>query len=93
MEVRHGPNGPLDNRASQLCYGTPRDNSLDRERDGTDLRGARIAQAKLTDDIVRQCRARYAAGGVLLRTLADEHGVAMGTMSFAIRGITWRHVA
>jgi hypothetical protein len=31
--VRHGRNGPLDNRASQLQWGTPKENCADRERD------------------------------------------------------------
>lgn len=33
QEVRHGPNGKLDNRASQLCYGTHKENGEDRVRD------------------------------------------------------------
>jgi hypothetical protein len=34
-QVRHGPNGHLDNSVENLCYGTPTENSLDRIRDGT----------------------------------------------------------
>lgn len=34
-QVRHGPNGKLDNRLSNLAYGTQSQNSLDKYRDGT----------------------------------------------------------
>lgn len=34
-EVRHGPGGFLDNRVVNLCYGSRRDNALDKRRDGT----------------------------------------------------------
>jgi len=35
QQVRHGPNGVTDNSVSNLCYGTRRDDSLDKRRDGT----------------------------------------------------------
>jgi len=36
LEVRHGPNGVVDNSVGNLSYGTKSQNSLDRRRDGTD---------------------------------------------------------
>jgi hypothetical protein len=50
-------------------------------------------QAKLTDKIVRQCRARYAAGDGNTVTLAREFGVTNAAMYNAIKGKTWKHVA
>ena len=35
QEVRHGPNGPLDNSVGNLLYGTRSENHLDKRRDGT----------------------------------------------------------
>jgi hypothetical protein len=35
QQVRHGPNGHLNNSVENLCYGTPSENALDRIRDGT----------------------------------------------------------
>jgi len=35
QQVRHGSNGRLDNSVSNLSYGTVRENSLDKRRDGT----------------------------------------------------------
>jgi hypothetical protein len=36
QEVRHGPEGTTNNSLSNLCYGTRRENMLDKRRDGTD---------------------------------------------------------
>jgi hypothetical protein len=41
QEVRHGPNGRTDNRASQLCYGTRKENAGDKKRDGTEFYSSR----------------------------------------------------
>lgn len=35
QQVRHGPNGIADNSVSNLCYGTRREDCLDKRRDGT----------------------------------------------------------
>lgn len=35
QEVRHGPSGQLDNRLTNLSYGTRRENHQDQRRDGT----------------------------------------------------------
>lgn len=37
QQVRHGPNGKLDNSISNLCYGTPSEDGLDKRRDGTHI--------------------------------------------------------
>lgn len=88
MEARHGPGGSLDNRLANLCWGTPSDNQMDRVRDGTTNRGERSANAKLTQEIVEECRRRFAAGESQ-SALAREFGVVVSTMHEAIRGITW----
>lgn len=90
-EVRHGPNGKLDNRASELCYGTSAQNHADRLRDGTSNQGERHGNAKLTDAIVAECRRRHAAGESQL-SLALEFGVSKSVMHHAIWGMTWTHV-
>lgn len=35
QQVRHGPNGKLDNSVFNLCYGTRSEDGLDKRRDGT----------------------------------------------------------
>jgi hypothetical protein len=88
-----GPAGQLDNSVSSLSYGTPAQNVADTLRDGTRAMGTRLPHAKLTDDIVRECRRRHEAGGVMIKSLAEEFGVDKGTMHSAVRGKTWKHVA
>lgn len=45
--------------------------------------------SKLTEDMVREMRAAYKAGGVTQYQLADRYGVAVMTINRAIRGICW----
>lgn len=53
--------------------------------------GERHQDAKLTDEIVRECRARHAAGETK-RVLSREFGVSWPAMHAAIIGKTWKHV-
>lgn len=53
--------------------------------------GAGHPQAKLTEDIVRDCRRRRAQGATITG-LASEHDVTFAAMANAITGRTWRHV-
>lgn len=54
-------------------------------------RGSAKPQATLTEEIVRTCRRRWAAGEGQ-RELAVEYGVSKPTMHKAITGKTWQHV-
>lgn len=91
-QVRHGPNGKGDNRASQLCYGTPGDNGQDRVRDGTSRKGVESPVAKLTDVDVVEIRRRYATGGETQDAIARDYGVSAGTVGVIVLGQSWRHV-
>jgi hypothetical protein len=55
-------------------------------------KGAAHPFSKLTDAVVIESRRRYAAGGVTIRTLAEEAGVGLPTMHKAIRRETWKHL-
>lgn len=55
-------------------------------------RGEGIASAKLTADQVRLMRARYAAGGIPIRVLAQEFGVSFTGAHKVVTRLTWRHV-
>ena len=92
QQVRHGPGGSLDNRLVNLCYGTPKENTADRERDGTVPRGETHRHAKLTAVIVLDCRRRY-AGGETQTALAAEFGVSVVCIHSAITGRSWSHIA
>lgn len=89
MEALHGPGGALDNRLANLSWGTHAVNvGPDKVRDGTSNRGERQGRAKLTEQIVTECRRRYAAGE-RLKVLISEYGTTTSGMSNAISGKTW----
>lgn len=92
MIVCHGPGGPLDNRLVNLSHGTHSKNSgEDRLRDGTLIRGEEAKNALLTEEIVLDCRRRYAAGETAT-ALAAEFGVNAGTMGEAVTGGSWAYL-
>jgi len=88
QEVRHGPNGRLDNSLANLCYGTRAENAKDRTRDGTLQRGERSPVAKLTNAEAAEIRHR-AASGELHRCLAREFGVSQSTVTYLVGGRTY----
>jgi hypothetical protein len=55
-------------------------------------RGERVAGARLTEAIVRDAR-RLHSEGLTHQAIADRLGFSRETLSQAIRGATWRHVA
>lgn len=92
QEVCHGPNGRLDNRLSELSYGTHAKNSgPDKARDGTLARGSDAPGAKLSEADVREIRRRHAAGE-LHREIAKDFPVGKGAISAAVSGRDWGHL-
>jgi hypothetical protein len=90
-EARHGLAGRYVNSITNLCWGTMQENHQDRVRDGVSSRGERKGGAKLTREIVLECRRRRAAGEKLI-DLAREFGVSVSGLSQAINGVTWAHI-
>ena len=80
-----------DNRADNLAWVTPKENTAHRTLHGTDGRGQRNHRARLTADQVREIRERRAAGerGV---DLALEYGIDQSTVSAVYTQKNWRHV-
>ena len=77
------------NDFAMMCK--PCHHAYDQER-GLHPVGEELPFAKLTADIVRQARARRAAGE-RIADLAREFRVTPGAMRNAIVGINWKHVA
>ena len=69
-----------------LETGTHAENMADMIRDGTSLRGVKNPKVKLTEEQVRQIRAR---AGETQRLLAEEYGVKPHTISQIINRTTW----
>jgi hypothetical protein len=78
---------------AHLFLGTESDNHRDKVRKGRQgaARGEKSRNAKLTDEIVREMRTRYAAGEHQT-DLGRCFGVNSSVVSRAVRGETWRHV-
>ena len=92
QEVRHGPGGKLDNRLVNLSYGTRRQNNTeDKLRDGTLLRGESHPEAKLTEEDVRAIRILYAAGVTYMK-LAEQFGVSWTNIREIVHRRAWKHV-
>lgn len=92
MYVLHGPCvSPACMNYRHLRWGSPRQNNLDRRRDGTSPIGTKNPQAKFTDEQVAEIRRRY-RNGEAQRALAKEYGVVVMTVNRAIRGESWSHV-
>lgn len=55
-------------------------------------RGSRHHNAKITEAVVMEARARYSAGDVTLQVLAEWAGVSKAVMHKIIRRKAWAHV-
>lgn len=92
MEARHLNGIKTDNRADNLAWGTPEQNRQDNRDLGVYERGEGHTQVKLTETQVREIRHRHAAGGVLLRELAEEFGVTPTNINAILSRRSWKHV-
>lgn len=87
--VCHGPGGSLDNRLSNLYYGTVnRNNGIDRIRDGTMPRGEKAGRAKLKNDDVVDIKQRL-RDGQSRASISRLYGVNPETISHIAVGRTW----
>jgi hypothetical protein len=92
--VCHHCDNPRCVNPEHLFAGTPRENTQDMFAKGrwsaAPIRGAAQAQAKLSDDQVREIRARI--GRVPLRDIAAEFGVSKSLVWNIKAGLNWTHV-
>jgi len=92
--VRHTCDNPLCVNPAHLEVGTHQDNMDDKvERDRAARHtGESNGLAKLTEADVLDIRARYAAGGVTQRELAEEYGVNQSLVSYIKNKHIWSHI-
>lgn len=91
MEASHIDGNRLNNRADNLLWETPLDNSARKYGHGTHQFGSRSPKAKLTEEKVLRVRALLAAG-VSQSKIAREYCVARGTIQQIADGKSWVHV-
>lgn len=101
-EIAHGPPPSDEHEAAHRCgtpgcvnrhhlrWATSAENKNDMLAHGTRIRGSRHYAAKLSEDQVREIRARYKPGAVRMVDLADEYGVSHATISLIVnRKLAW----
>lgn len=94
MECRHLNNRRDDDRASNLAWGTHKENIADKKRHGTHQAGVKHAMHKLTEAQVLAIRQAYIEGGVTQRELARQYGVSQGgCIGPILRRKNWSHLA
>ena len=90
--ILHSCDNPACVNPAHLSIGSHVDNAADMVARGRACVGEKQGSSRLTEKSVGEIRRRYAAGGVTIRELAAEHGVAEMTVSDVIHRRTWLHV-
>lgn len=100
MQVLHTCDNPPCVRPDHLFLGTQKDNMQDMiskgrnapQRDPTrHARGEQHGRAKLTEDIIREIRTRYEAGGISQSALAKEYDLGQSHISRILLRQVWQH--
>lgn len=92
MECRHLNGIGVDNRCSNLCWGTRKEQAEDRKAHGTLVRGVCVGSAKLTESQVRKIKILYATGRYYYAELGKLFSVSCISIGDIIRGVTWKHI-
>lgn len=88
---RHRNGKPLDNRASNLVWGSAAENYADRHDHGTDNAGSRNGRAVLDEVTVRKIKTELLTGRSQ-KEIATDFGVHPARISSIRTGRTWTHV-
>jgi len=91
-EVRHLDGTRINNRPSNICWGTRAENEADKRRHGTQAIGAKQGCAKLNDEAVRILRIAIPPGLWNPVDAAKVFGVWPSTIRAIVSGKNWRHV-
>lgn len=89
MEVRHFPdNNRANNTLSNLSWGSPKENGLDKISHGTSCRGENSGKSKLTEKDVLYARELFKKG-YTIKEVSNIIGVSKSCISEMKRGATW----
>lgn len=89
MVCRHLDGNPLNNRLSNLRWGTPEENYADRHRHGTHNTGSRNGRAKVDEWAVLAIKERLKAGEKQA-VIATDFGISCGIVAHISAGRTWK---
>jgi hypothetical protein len=90
QECRHLDGNPTNNRASNLAWGTPTDNSRDKIEHGTNGAGESNPMARLTAAAVSDMRRMRAETGASYKQLGMHFGVSTMTAFRATTERAWK---
>lgn len=91
MHAAHIDGNAKNNRADNLRWATAKENCADRATHGTQVRGARVNTAKLSEDDVLAIRMRLRCGATT-KALAVEYRVHRSNIQQIMRGAIWKHL-
>lgn len=92
QEVRHLDGAKLNNNLSNLRYGTRSENMQDKVRHGTDNKGERHGNAKLTEKFIQEIFDLYWNKSYKQWEIAEELGISIATVSMVLARKRWPHV-
>lgn len=95
LQVLHDcPDGdnPACVNPDHLWLGTNDENMADKVKKDRQTRGILVPHAVLTDDLVRDLRARYSAGETLQELWLTHQHISKTTIESAVKGQSWKHV-
>ena len=92
-EGNHKNGVKSDNRLENLEWATRGENQRHAYASGLQGCGERHGGAKLTEELVREIRERYAMGNCTQTELAGQYGVNQTLIGFIVRRVAWKHVA
>lgn len=91
LVARHTCDNPPCMNPRHLIWGTNQDNSDDKVIRGRHAYGAKVAGAKLTDEVVIEARKFFIEAGSLLKT-RQRYGLGINSCRQMLMGTTWKHV-
>jgi dCTP deaminase len=92
LVVRHKDDNPLNNKLSNLQFGTYKDNSEDAKKNGKIYVGMENHNAKLSDDMVKEIRLMRHQQKTKIKRLSQIFGVCGQTISRVLSGEAWAHI-
>ncbi len=92
LNALHTCDNPPCINVEHLFLGTQQDNMDDKMAKGRQAYGEYQGSAKLSDDIIREIRRRYDAGGITQEQLGREYHVHQTVVCKAINYEIWKYV-
>jgi hypothetical protein len=90
MEARHLDGNKMNNKPSNLAWGTMLENYEDNIRLGVLVCGDDCNWSKMTSELVEKMRYEMAAGGTSHAELSKKYGFSASLIGYAVSGKTWK---